>query len=271
MTARHVFTILGCGSSGGVPRVGNHWGACDPNEPRNRRRRCSLLVERIAASGEKTTVLIDTTPDMRVQLLDANVERVDGVLYTHPHADHLHGIDDLRVLAINQRQKIDIYTDTGTSARLHQAFEYCFATPPGSNYPPILTEHRIAAGEKVTIDGAGGPVAALPVRQFHGEIDALGFRIAGVGYSSDIIGLPDESLAALSDLDVWIVDALRRTPHPSHFSLDDALDWIERMKPKRAILTNLHVDLDYRTLCEELPAGIEPAFDGLSFEVPISE
>ncbi|MCC2111546.1 MAG: MBL fold metallo-hydrolase [Hyphomicrobiales bacterium] len=270
MSDRLVFTILGCGSSGGVPRIGNYWGACDPNEPRNRRRRCSLLVERIAASGDKTTVVIDTTPDMRMQLLDAGIERVDGVLYTHPHADHIHGIDDLRVLAISQRQRVDVYADDATSARLHQAFDYCFTTPPGSNYPPILTEHRIAAGEPVTIDGAGGPVTALPVRQLHGEIDALGFRIEGVGYSSDIIGLPDESLEAFSGLDVWIVDALRRTPHPSHFSFDDALDWIERMKPKRAILTNMHVDMDYRTLCDTLPAEVEPGFDGLSFEFLIA-
>ena len=266
--SRLVFTILGCGSSAGVPRIGNIWGACDPEEPRNRRRRCSLLVRRVAVDGASTNVLVDTTPDMRMQLLDAGIDHLDGVLYTHSHADHIHGIDDLRALAISQGKRIDIYADRPTSARLHQAFEYCFTTPPGSNYPPILTEHRIAAGRPVTITGPGGEVTAVPVRQYHGEMEALGFRFATVGYSSDIIGLPEESVPLLKGLDVWIVDALRHARHPSHFSLTDALDWIERLKPRRAILTNMHIDMDYETLRRTLPDGIEPGYDNLTFEVP---
>ena len=260
---RTKFTILGCGSSGGVPRIGNIWGACDPNEPRNQRRRCSLLVERIGADGAATNVLIDTSPDMRMQLLDAGVGRIDGVLYTHPHADHIHGIDDLRVLALHNRRKVDVYADEQTSQRLRQGFGYCFETPLGSSYPPILIEHLIDAGMPIAIEGPGGPIYALPFLQFHGEIHSLGFRIGNIAYSSDLIGLPEASIAALQDLDVWIVDALRQRPHPSHFCLDDALEWIERLKPKRAILTNMHIDLDYRTLADSLPAGVEPAHDGL--------
>ncbi|SHO60598.1 phosphoribosyl 1,2-cyclic phosphate phosphodiesterase [Pseudoxanthobacter soli DSM 19599] len=258
------FTILGCGSSGGVPRVGGDWGACDPANPRNRRRRCSLLVRRIGAHGE-TTVLVDTGADMREQLLDAGVTALDAVLYTHAHADHIHGIDDLRALALTHRHRIDVYMDEPTSHRMHEAFGYCFSTPPGSNYPPILTEHRLRPLQPVTICGAGGDLVVLPFLQNHGEIDSLGFRFGGLAYSSDVNDLPDESLEPLADLDLWIVDALRDTPHVSHFSVADALHWIERVKPRRAVLTDLHVDLDYAELAARLPAGVEPAYDGQRF------
>ena len=169
------FTVLGCGSSAGVPRVAQGWGACDPNNPKNRRRRCSLLVERIGESG-KTTVLVDTSPDLREQLLGAGVEKLDGVLFTHDHADHSHGIDDVRPIALHQRRRVDVYLDTQTSVALHAKFGYCFATPPGSDYPPIVTEHRIAAGAPVTIEGEGGVVAATPYVQLHGAGTTLGFR-----------------------------------------------------------------------------------------------
>ncbi|HQF30500.1 MAG TPA: MBL fold metallo-hydrolase [Hyphomicrobiales bacterium] len=265
MSDRLIFTVLGCGSSGGVTRIGNVWGACDPNEPRNWRRRCSMLVERRGRDAS-TFVLIDTTPDLRMQLIGAGIGRIDGVLYTHPHADHIHGVDDLRVLALHSARRVDVFADEQTSLRLHEAFAYCFETPPGSSYPPILTEHRITEGEPVTVEGPGGPITALPFRQHHGEIHSLGFRIGPVAYSSDLVGLPDESLPAVSGLDVWVIDALRRRPHPSHFCLDDAIGWVGRMKPRRAILTNMHVDLDYRTLVDTLPKGIEPAFDGIRFE-----
>jgi phosphoribosyl 1,2-cyclic phosphate phosphodiesterase len=256
------FTILGCGSSGGVPRVGAGWGACDPGNPKNRRRRCSLLVER-RGSGGVTRVLIDTTPDLRAQLLDAAVTRLDAVLFTHEHADHTHGIDDLRVLAIHQRQRIPVYLDEPTSAVLRARFRYCFEKPPGSSYPPILAEHRLMPGSPVTIDGAGGPIMALPFLQDHGDIQALGFRFDGLAYSADLKGLPADSVAALARLDVWIVDALRYTAHPSHFSVDEALAAIGRVKPRRAILTNMHVDLDYEALRARLPAHVEPAYDGM--------
>ncbi|MGE0846911.1 MAG: MBL fold metallo-hydrolase [Flavobacteriaceae bacterium] len=265
MSARLRFTLLGCGSSPGVPRIGNDWGACDPQEPRNRRRRCSMLVERFEG-GNATRVLVDTSPDMREQVLAADIREIDGVLYTHAHADHIHGIDDLRGFVINMRRRVDIYADETTMDRLHEGFGYCFRTPPGSDYPPILNAHRISAGREVTIHGAGGDITALPIRQQHGAIDSLAFRFGGVAYSPDVNALDDAALEALRGLDVWIVDALRPTPHPSHFSLDEALHWIALLKPKRAILTHMHIDLDYRTLCRTLPAGVEPAHDMLSFE-----
>jgi len=259
-------TILGCASSGGVPRVGYGWGACDPSEPKNRRRRCSLLVERVGPDG-KTTVLIDTGPDVREQLLDAKVEWVDGVLYTHEHADHIHGIDDLRVLAIYKRRLVDVYAEARTAAMLRHRFGYCFETPAGSQYPPILTLRTLEVGQPITIDGAGGAITALPFLQEHGDITALGFRIGDLAYSSDINGLPEESLPVLDGLGTWIVDALRPQPHPSHWSLPETLAFIERLRPRRAILTNMHTDLDFRTLQHALPANVEPAFDGLRVEI----
>lgn len=259
------FTILGCGSSGGVPRPALGWGVCDPANSKNRRRRTSLLIERRNASGACTRVLIDTSPDLREQLLDAKVDGLDGVLFSHEHADHTHGIDDLRALVIHRRRRIDVWLDEPTSRALHGRFGYCFATPPGSSYPPILNEHRLAPGQPVTVNGEGGSITALPYLQDHGDIASLGFRFGNVAYSADIKSLPPASIQALSGLDVWIVDALRPAPHPSHFSLDDALEWIGRIKPKRAILTNLHSDLDYEALRAKLPAGIEPAYDGLRF------
>jgi phosphoribosyl 1,2-cyclic phosphate phosphodiesterase len=260
------FTILGCGSSSGVPRPALGWGDCDPKNPKNRRRRTSLLVERQEAQ-RVTRILVDTSPDLREQLLDADVNWVDGVFYTHEHADHTHGIDDLRSLFIKRRQRVDVYLDEQTAAMMQTRFGYCFKSPPGSEYPPIATEHRLTAGTPVVIEGEGGAITALPFRQEHGDIDSLGFRFGNLAYSCDLSGLPPESVAALGDLDVWIVDALRYRPHPSHFSLDDALRWIERLKPRRAILTNLHADLDYEVLRGKLPVHVVPAFDGMSITI----
>ena len=257
------FTILGCGSSGGVPRPALGWGACDPANPKNRRRRCSLLVERENGEGGKTSVLVDTSPDLREQLLDAGVSSLDAVLYTHEHADHTHGSDDLRPLFIHRRRKLDAYIDEPTSRALHARFGYCFMKPPGSDYPPIVNEHRLSAGTPLVIDGEGGPIAVLPFLQDHGDIPSLGFRFGDVAYSADLVGMPDESARALAGLDLWIVDALRHAPHPSHFSLSDALDWIGRLAPRRAILTNLHSDLDYENVRTSVPAQVEPAFDGM--------
>jgi phosphoribosyl 1,2-cyclic phosphate phosphodiesterase len=147
-------------------------------------------------------------------------------------------------------------------------FGYCFATPPGSEYPPIAVEKRLVPGYPVTIDGQGGPIEVMPVLQDHGDIPSLGFRFGNVAYSADIKSLPAESVAALGGLDVWIVDALRKAPHPSHFNLDEALEWIARINPKRAILTNLHSDMDYAALRAELPPTVEPAYDLMSFVAP---
>ena len=258
------FTILGCGSSMGVPRVALGWGECDPNNPKNRRRRCSIMVER-ANGHHRTRVLVDCSPDLREQLLDAEVDWVDGVLITHEHADHTHGIDDLRPLFVKKRHRVPVYMDEPTSRAMHARFAYCFMTPPGSEYPPIAADHRLVPGRAVTIEGQGGPIDALPVLQEHGDIHSLGFRFGNVAYSADIKNLPPESIAALAGLDVWIVDALRHTPHPSHLNLEEALAWIIRVKPKRAILTNLHSDLDYEALRAKLPPNIEPAYDRMSF------
>ena len=263
-TATLTFTILGCGSSGGVPRVGQGWGACDPANPRNRRRRCSMLVERAGPEG-KTTVLVDASPDLREQLLDVGVTHLDAVLFTHEHADHTHGIDDLRPLVIHNRRRVDIYADDETARMLHQRFGYCFATPPGSGYPPILSDHRFREGREIVIAGAGGPITALPFRQRHGDIDAFGFRFGDVAYSSDVNGFPENTLSHLHNLEVWIIDALREAPHPSHFTLQEALDHVGLLKPNLAILTNLHTDLDYSVLAARLPEGVIPAYDGLQF------
>ena len=259
------FTILGCGSSGGVPRAALGWGACDPNEPKNRRRRTSLLIEQRNASG-LTRVLVDTSPDLREQLLDTEVDWLDGVLFTHDHADHTHGIDDLRGLWIKRRRRVDVYIEEATSRVLRARFSYCFATPPGSEYPPILNEHRLVPNHAVTIGGAGGPITALPFRQDHGETTSLGFRFGKLAYSCDVKDFPPESVAALEGIDVWILDALRYTPHPSHISVEESLAWIERIRPRRAILTNLHTDLDYQALCAKLPVHVEPAYDGMRLE-----
>jgi phosphoribosyl 1,2-cyclic phosphate phosphodiesterase len=257
--------ILGCGSSGGVPRLGPAWGACDPAESKNRRRRCSVLVERTGRDG-RTSVLVDTSPDLREQLLSARVEALDGVLYTHDHADHTHGIDDLRMVAYAMKRRIDVYLDEPTHASLVPRFKYCFETPSGSSYSPILRSFELKPGQEVQISGPGGPLRALPVLQQHGDIPSLGFRFGNLAYSPDISDMPEETIAQLQGLDVWIVDALRPQPHPSHFHLKRALEWIDRLRPKRAILTHMTAELDYATLRRDLPAHIEPAYDGMIVE-----
>ena len=260
---KYELKILGCGSSPGVPRIGNDWGACDPANPRNSRLRCSALVRRTSERGETTDVLIDTSPDLRRQALDARLARVDGVIYTHAHADHLHGIDDLRAFVLNTRKRVEIYADDSTLAHLRYAFSYCFTTPPGSDYPPILNANRIEAGVAVHVSGSAGPLSALPIKQTHGRSHTLGLRFGSLAYSPDVSALDDDAAAKLQDLDVWILDALRYKPHPSHFSVAEALEWIKRLKPRRAILTHMHVDLDYEALRRELPSNVEPAYDGM--------
>jgi phosphoribosyl 1,2-cyclic phosphate phosphodiesterase len=261
MMAKLTFTILGCGSSGGVPRLGGIWGDCDPANPKNRRRRCSMLVTRETGDGV-TRVLIDTSPDMREQLLDANVGALDGVVYTHSHADHMHGIDDLRQVVFNQRQRLPVWADGPTQEALLSRFGYAFVQPEGSPYPPILDLHTIDG--PVTVPGAGGPVTLTPFRADHGSMDALGFRVGPLAYLPDAVDIPAESWPTLAGLDCWIVDALRRKPHPTHAHLDMTLGWIARAKPARAVITNMHIDLDYETLKAELPPHITPAFDGMT-------
>lgn len=261
--ARMRVTILGCGSSGGVPRLGGHWGACDPKEPRNQRRRCSLLVERITQDGT-TSVLIDTSPDMRSQLLDADVGRLDAVLYTHAHADHVHGLDDLRMIVINMRARLNVWADAPTKAALMERFGYAFERPEGSMYPPILEMNEITGD--VHVEGPGGALTFTPFLVNHGGMDALGFRMNDVAYLPDVAKIPDGVWHHLDGLQCWIVDALRRDPHPTHSHLDQTLAWITRVAPQHAVLTNMHNDLDYWTLCAETPDHIDPAFDGMRLE-----
>jgi len=259
--ARLSFTILGCGSSGGVPRLGGDWGDCDPANPKNRRRRCSMLVTRETAEGT-TRVLIDTSPDMREQLLDAGVGTLDAVVYTHSHADHMHGIDDLRQVVFNLRHRLPVWADGPTQEALLSRFGYAFVQPADSPYPPLLDLYSIHG--PVTVTGDGGPVTLTPFRAEHGSMDSLGFRIGPLAYLPDAVAIPEASWQLLRGLDCWIVDALRRKPHPTHAHLALTLEWIARAAPARAVLTNMHNDLDYATLLTELPSHIAPAFDGMS-------
>lgn len=258
--ARLTFTILGCGSSAGVPRIGNDWGECDPANPLNRRRRCSMLIERQTADGT-TRVLIDTTPDLRDQLLDAGVGELDAVVYTHGHADHTHGIDDLRQVVFNIRRRLPVWADGPTQDALLSRFGYAFVQPAGSSYPPILDLSTIDG--EIQVAGAGGILRLIPFYANHGTIDALGLRIGPLAYLPDAVAIPEESWPVLGGLDCWVVDALRRKPHPTHAHLALTLDWIARAKPARAVLTNMHIDLDHSALVAELPADIVPAHDGM--------
>lgn len=264
--ARLRATILGCGSSGGVPRLGGQWGACDPQDARNSRRRCSMLVERLDG-GAATRVLIDTAPDLRAQLLDAGVGVLDGVVYTHAHADHVHGIDDLRMVVFNRGSRLPVWADAGTSQSLTARFGYAFEQPPGSAYPPILDLRPLTGAFEV--DGPAGPIPFQPIRVQHGRIEALGFRIHGIVYLPDVSEIPDPAWVHLSELDVWVIDALRYRPHPTHAHVAQSLEWIARAAPRHAVLTNLHNDLDYATLATEVPEHVSPAYDGMVLDLPL--
>jgi phosphoribosyl 1,2-cyclic phosphate phosphodiesterase len=255
-------TVLGCGSSGGVPRPGSGWGACDPANPKNRRRRCSLLLEQMSGAG-RTTVLIDTAPDLREQLLAAHVTHLDAVLYTHDHADHTHGIDDLRPLVLHMRRVIDLHADERTAATLRARFGYIFETPDGSDYPPIARLVGMTDGRVVAVGGAGGTLTVEPIRVEHGrDYRALGFRCGASAYVPDVSRLPPAAMERLTGLELLILDALRHKPHPTHFSVAESLAAIAELKPERAVLTNLHTDLDYASLSKDLPDNVELAFDG---------
>lgn len=267
MTGELEVVILGCGSSGGVPRGDGDWGACDPNEPRNRRSRCSMLARRRGPGGE-TVALIDTSPDLREQALAADLRQVDAVLYTHDHADQTHGIDDLRVFALRGRRRIPAWMDAATHEALTRRFDYIFE--PRLGYPAIVEACAVPPhGQAWTIDGAGGPIPVTTFDQAHGPIRSVGYRLGPVVYSSDVSDLDDAAFEAVRGADLWILDALRYTPHPTHAHLDRALQWIARAGVRRAILTNLHIDMDYGRLQDELPAGVEAAYDGLSVRLAL--
>jgi phosphoribosyl 1,2-cyclic phosphate phosphodiesterase len=252
-------TVLGCGVSTGVPAIGPDWGRCDPADPRNYRRRSSILIE---CRGK--LLLIDTTPDLREQLIEARVSHLDAVIYTHAHADHLHGVDDLRTLNRLMRRSIPIYADDHTLSEIRVRFSYALTdTEPGEPfYKPSLIAHRIAG----PFLAAGLPI--VPFTQDHGFGSTLGFRIGTFGYSTDAVELDEAAFAALEGVELWIVDCLRREPHPTHSHLEKTLAWIARVSPKRALLTHMDQSLDYAELSAELPAGVEPGRDGLVIELP---
>lgn len=259
-------TILGSGSSGGVPRADGNWGACDPANPKNLRTRCSALVRRRGPDPDaETTVLVDTSPDLRLQTARAGVKRIDAVLFTHDHADQVHGIDDVRAFFLRQRARLPAYMDEATEASLMRRFGYVFEGEGG--YPAILDRRRLPAhGERWTVEGPSGAIPVVTFDQDHGGVRSVGYRFGDVAYSSDVVNLDEAAFEALAGVDVWIVDALRWRPHPTHAHVERALEWIAQVRPRRAILTNLHIDLDFEDLAKQLPSGVEPAFDGLRFE-----
>ncbi|MFI4949852.1 MAG: MBL fold metallo-hydrolase [Caulobacterales bacterium] len=271
MSATLEVTVLGCGSSGGVPRADGEWGACDPAEPRNLRSRCSLLVRRLGEGAEReTTLIVDTSPDLRLQAAQAGARRLDAILLTHDHADQVHGIDDVRAFFIRQRARIGCHMDAPTEASMMRRFGYIFE--PEGGYPAICDARPIPRhGVRWQLDGPSGAIPVVSFDQDHGGVRSVGYRFGDVAYSSDVVNLDEPAFEALAGLDVWIVDALRYRPHPTHAHLDRTLEWIERLKPRRAILTNLHIDMDYATLMDTLPADVEPAFDGLRFSHELSD
>lgn len=256
-------TVLGCGGSGGVPLAGRapggYWGNCDPENPRNRRRRASILVEQ---GG--TVVLVDTSPDLRLQMMDAGITRLDAVLYTHAHADHCHGIDELRWIVYAQKTRVDAYMDMRTSEVMTRRFSYAFASSadPASFYTPLLTDHLIEGPFTV------GALDVLPFVQDHGEREiSLGFRFGPVAYSTDAVELDELAFEVLDGVEVWIVDCLREAPHPTHAHFAKTLEWIARVRPRRAILTHMNHTVDYEALATRCPPGVEPGYDGLVIEV----
>lgn len=259
-------TILGCGSSGGVPRADGDWGDCDPANPKNRRRRCSLMVRRKGEAPEvETTLIVDASPDLVWQTSGAGAKRMDAVLLTHDHADQTHGIDDIRAFAIRQRGRIEVHADAATTESMLRRFGYIFQGEAG--YAAIASLNPIPRhGEPWAVEGPSGAIPIVTFDQDHGAVRSVGYRFGGVAYSSDVVDLDDAAFEALADLDVWIVDALRWRPHPTHAHVEKTLAWIERARPRRTILTNMHIDLDYDALAAQLPTGVEPAYDGLRFE-----
>lgn len=269
-------TILGCGSSGGVPRVGGDWGACDPSEPKNRRLRCSIVLEYWEGDVSvpqklRTIILIDTSPDLREQLLSANIRHIDAVLYTHEHGDQTHGIDDLRPIAYKNRGRIPVYMDKPTRDNLVGRFGYCFEKPEGRVHAPILDlQPLLKHKDNLSISGPGGNLNIFAFAASHGNTSALGFCFEGkIAYTPDVKDITDDVLETLPGLDIWILDALRYHNHPTHAHADQALSWCAVTKTKKLILTNLHIDMDYNTLNNELPGKHCAAYDNLCFSMTL--
>jgi phosphoribosyl 1,2-cyclic phosphate phosphodiesterase len=254
--------LLGTGSSTGVPLIGGadgsgDWGACDPTEPRNRRTRASIVVE----SDSGMRLLVDTAPEMREQLLACRVPRVDAVLYTHAHADHITGIDDVRILNRIVGRPLDAFATKATLEELTRRFAYAFRPwqPPGF-FRPVLVAREVAAGETIA-------TADMQVRLFeqdHGFIPSLGLRIGDFGYSTDVVSLDDAAFAALNGVDTWVVGCfLRHGPHKTHANLSQVLSWAQRIGARRTVLTHMSTDMDWGWLRANLPSGIEAGHDGM--------
>jgi phosphoribosyl 1,2-cyclic phosphate phosphodiesterase len=255
--------ILGCGGSQGVPDAAGDWGACDPSDPRNRRSRPSILIEADRPGQGPAALLVDTAPELRLQLAGTGVRQIDAVIYTHAHADHLHGIDDLRPINKAMGRPIPIWGTPETLAEIGRRFEYALAPQPatGTFFRPTLEPHEIHG----PFEAAGVPV--LPFEQDHGQSASLGLRVGRFAYSTDVVRLDDAAFDMLAGIDVWIVDCIRFAPHWTHSHLESTLGWIERVKPRRAILTHMDCTLDYATLQRQLPPGVEPAYDGMEIEL----
>lgn len=254
-------TVLGCGPSQGVPVIGNRWGNCDPNEPRNRRTRPSIVVE-----DQGINILVDTSPDIRDQLLGNDIRKIDAILYTHLHYDHVAGIGEIRTLSHLAKRKIDVYGTNDVMAGLADKWAYLFeseASDDADLYQPVAEVNDIQYGEPFDVMGIG----VLPFYQDHGICETAGFRFGKFAYSTDVVHLNDAAFDALDGIDVWIVDCLRDVPHPTHAHFDRTLEWIERVKPKRAIFTHMNFQADYATLRDMCPAGVEPGYDGMVLEI----
>lgn len=254
-------TILGCGAAPGVPSVSSGWGRCDRANPKNRRRRASILVEE-----QGTTVLVDCAPDLRDQLLDANVRRLDAVLFTHVHADHIHGLDELREVNRAMRAPIPVYGTAETMKVLEHRFAYAFQGIPEGKpiFRPWLIPHVIEPGQEIAV----GPITARGFVQDHGYSTTMGYRFADFAYSTDLMGLPPDSKDTIRGTKLWVVGALQEAPHPTHASLEQVLAWVRDLSPARAVITHMSNDLDYDTMVEHLlPVGVTPGFDGLTLEI----
>ena len=255
-------TVLGCGGSGGVPFAdgtpGGNWGVCDPDHPRNRRRRVSILVEQ---GG--TALLVDASPDLRAQLLDSGTGPIDAILFTHAHADHCHGLDELRTMAYARGSPVDAYMDRPTREALIQRFGYAFTSShdPDGLYAPILNDVPIQGPFEV------GGVRVVPFVQQHGRGTSLGYRFGEIAYSTDVSALDEAAFSALDGVKLWILDCLRDRPHPTHSHLARSLEWIARVAPARAVLTHMNHQIDYEDLKRRCPPGVEPAYDGMVLEV----
>jgi phosphoribosyl 1,2-cyclic phosphate phosphodiesterase len=264
MSAALEVTVLGCGSSGGVPRADGNWGVCDPTDTRNTRSRCSMMIRRLSGEGPErwTTVVVDASPEFRQQTAAAGAKRLDALLLTHDHADQSHGIDDIRAFAMRQRARVPVHVDPPTNDTMMRRFGYIFRGEKG--YPAIADLVAIPPhGEPWDIDGPSGAIPVLTFDQDHGEVRSVGYRFGPIAYSSDVLNLDDAAFEAMAGVELWIVDALRYTPHPTHAHVERTLGWIERLRPSQAILTNLHIDLDFEELTARLPPGVHVAYDGL--------